>query len=192
MRNLIVLVLPLFTIACAPERDQPSRATVAPAASTQPAGPPTVAETVSAVVELAATEGHRASGRLSVEREGQALRVRGLLSGLGADSEHGFHIHENGDCSAADASSAGGHFNPLGRAHGHPAAGEHHAGDMLNVRADGQGAARVDVLLPGLGLRDGSASDVIGRAIVVHKDADDHASQPAGNAGARIACGVIR
>ena len=196
MRNLIVLALPLFAIACAPDRDDPSRVTATPASSGQPAGQPAAAPTdadrTGAIVELAATQGHRASGRLSIEREGQGLRVRGLLSGLDADAEHGFHIHEHGDCSAPDASSAGAHFNPLGHAHGQPGAGEHHAGDMNNVRADGQGAARVDALVPGVSLRDGSANDVIGKAIVVHKNADDYASQPAGNSGDRIACGVIR
>jgi len=104
----------------------------------------------------------------------------------------GFHIHERGDCSAVDASSAGNHFNPSGAAHGRAGTGKHHLGDMDNLRADAQGRANVDIHLKGVTLGGGAATDIAGRALVVHANADDYRSQPAGNAGVRIACGVIR
>ncbi len=192
MRRLVILTVPLFAVACMQDNDSPDRSAArAPdTAASTPA--PVVAEKISARVELAATEGHRGSGRLSLEREAQGVRIVGMLSGLDAGSEHGFHVHENGDCSAPDASSAGGHFNPHGQAHGKPDADQHHAGDMFNVQADAQGSARVDVLVPGVSLRDGAVGDVLGKSIVVHKQADDYVTQPSGNSGDRIACGVIR
>ena len=102
---------------------------------------------------------------------------------------HGFHVHETGDCSALDASSAGAHYNPAGAAHGDPASVTHHAGDIPNVQADESGRARVDARVQGVSL--GGANDIIGRALIVHADPDDYTTQPSGNSGARIACGVI-
>lgn len=103
---------------------------------------------------------------------------------------HAVHIHETGDCSAADGTSAGGHFNPAGVDHGSPHAAVHHAGDLGNmeVRADGTGLHVI--FMPGLTVSPGDTS-VVGRAIVVHADADDLVSQPTGAAGGRIGCGVI-
>jgi Cu-Zn family superoxide dismutase len=111
--------------------------------------------------------------------------VRGLAPG----SEHGFHIHDKGDCSAADASSAGGHFNPGAAQHG-AGSGVHHAGDIPNIKADARGVAHVDAKVAGVTLAAGATS-VAGRSLVVHRDADDYTTQPAGNSGPRVACGVI-
>jgi Cu-Zn family superoxide dismutase len=112
------------------------------------------------------------------------------LTGLAPNSEHGFHVHEKGDCSAPDATSAGPHFNPGGAQHGRPGSGMHHMGDLMNLRADAKGAVSAEVELAGLTLSPGPNS-IVGRALVVHRDPDDYASQPAGNSGPRIACGVI-
>lgn len=103
---------------------------------------------------------------------------------------HAVHIHEKGDCSAPDASSAGGHFNPAGHQHGAPDAKEHHAGDLGNmeVKADGTGSLMIhssDLSLEG-------ANSILGRAIIVHEKSDDFMTQPTGNAGGRIGCGVIK
>jgi superoxide dismutase, Cu-Zn family len=103
---------------------------------------------------------------------------------------HAVHVHEKGDCSAPDASSAGGHFNPGGHQHGAPEAAEHHAGDLGNmtVGADGTGSLMIhssDLSLSG-------ANSVVGHAIIVHEKTDDFVTQPTGNAGGRIGCGVIR
>ena len=147
---------------------------------------------LAARVVLAPTAGHAAAGELLLQPVDGGLHVTGSITGLTAGAQHGFHVHETGDCSAPDASSAGGHFNPHGAAHGDRAGGgEHHAGDMPNLVADASGAASVDGHVDGLEVGTGGANDVLGKAVVVHLQADDYASQPAGNAGARIACGVI-
>ncbi|MEY2633757.1 MAG: hypothetical protein RIR00_2411, partial [Pseudomonadota bacterium] len=103
--------------------------------------------------------------------------------------EHGFHIHDSGDCSAADASSAKGHFNPTGKQHGHASGQDHHGGDMPNLVANAKGEARASFTLPGLSLT--GANGIVGRSVVIHADPDDYKSQPAGNSGKRIACGTI-
>ena len=146
-----------------------------------------------AVANLASASGSLVSGRLQVMSMGaNAVHIAGDIGGLAPGSSHGFHIHEKGDCSAADASSAGGHFNPAATPHGRMDDGPHHAGDIDNVVADAQGVAHVNMHVPGLTLGTGAANDVAGRAIIVHADADDYHSQPSGNAGKRLACGVIK
>ena len=140
---------------------------------------------------LAPTVGNRAAGTLTLTSVPGGVRLQGHITGLMPGSTHGFHIHEHGDCSAADASSAGGHFNPTRTDHGDPAGMIHHAGDIANQVADAQGAVDVDVVVRGVTLGTGTADDVLGRAVVVHRDADDYATQPSGNSGPRVACGAI-
>ncbi|MDQ1091340.1 Cu-Zn family superoxide dismutase [Xanthomonas sacchari] len=141
---------------------------------------------------LAPASGSLVSGKLSLVAAPGGVRITGTLGGLQPNRSFAFHVHERGDCSAADASSAGGHFNPLGAPHGRAGNGPHHAGDMDNLTANADGTAQVDVLLRGVVLGGGAANDIVGRALVAHADPDDYRSQPAGNAGARVACGVIR
>ena len=138
---------------------------------------------------LAPTAGNQASGTVTFERSGDKVRVVANLSGL-SPGAHGFHIHEKGDCSAPDATSAGGHFNPTSKAHGDPGTGEHHGGDMPALMADAAGNAKLDATLDSVMIGSG-AGDIVGRAVVVHKDPDDFKTQPTGNSGARVACGVI-
>lgn len=145
-----------------------------------------------AVANLASASGSLVSGRLTLVPMGDGVHVTGEIGGLQANSQHGFHIHEKGDCSAADASSAGGHFNPAATAHGRAGHGAHHAGDADNLVADAKGVARVDRHFSGVHLGGGGPGDVAGRAVIVHASADDYSSQPAGNAGARVACGIIK
>jgi Cu-Zn family superoxide dismutase len=112
------------------------------------------------------------------------------VTGL-APGSHGFHIHEKGDCSAPDGTSAGGHFNPLGKPHAHPTVADRHAGDLPMLEADASGnatlTATIDLVTIGSG-----ATDIVGRGVIVHKDPDDWKTQPTGNSGARVACGVIK
>lgn len=116
--------------------------------------------------------------------EGHGSKMRVELSGLVPNQKHGFHIHEFGDCSAADGSSAGGHFNPSGKPHG--AGGpESHVGDLGNVQADAKGNAIIEIPLHV------NVYNYLGRSVIVHAKADDLQSQPAGGAGDRVACGVI-
>ena len=132
------------------------------------------------------------TGRLLLtELADGGVKVTGQIHGLGSAGLHGFHVHEHGDCSAADGSSAGGHFNPGGKEHGDPADADSHLGDLGNVQADHAGNATVFVVKKGATLDD-SAASWSGRALIVHAKVDDLHSQPAGDAGARVACAVIR
>ncbi len=148
-----------------------------------PAGP-------KAVANLAATKGNTASGTVTFEQQGDKVRVSGTITGLKPNAEHGFHVHEKGDCSSGDGMSAGGHFNPLAKGHGHHAGMERHAGDMPNLKADASGKAAFSFETAGITIGSG-ATDIVGRGLIVHRDPDDYKSQPAGNAGPRLACAVI-
>ena len=143
-----------------------------------------------AEAKMEARSGSSVSGMVNFSQQGEKLMVEAKLSGL-TPGEHGFHIHESGDCSAADASSAKGHFNPGGKAHGHHGGMERHAGDMPNLVADSYGNASYKGELAMLSLGS-DASGIMGRSVVIHADPDDYKSQPAGNSGKRIACGPIR
>ena len=147
------------------------------------------AQQIAAIAALRPTAGNTTAGTVTFTQTGDKVAINANVSGL-APGPHGFHIHEKGDCSAADAMSAGGHFNPGGKPHGDPASPDHHAGDLPQLMADANGNATLPADLSGIALGDG-ANDIIGKAVVVHKDADDFKTQPAGNSGARIACGVI-
>lgn len=142
----------------------------------------------SASAELLARSGSMVSGTVGFSEKNGRLRIEAKVAGL-TPGDHGFHIHEAGDCSAPDASSAKGHFNPGAKGHGHFASDEHHGGDMPNLIANGQGEARYTAELRGLTLS--GPTGVVGRSVVIHADPDDYKSQPAGNSGKRIACGVI-
>jgi len=143
----------------------------------------------SAQANLAPTLGHTARGVVDFTQRGDDVLVAAAFSGL-TPGAHGFHVHEKGDCSAPDASSAGGHFDPTGKPHGDPMRGEHHLGDLPMLQADSSGNARINATIRGASLH-GGATNLIGRAVVVHAAADDYRSQPAGDSGARVACGVI-
>ena len=145
----------------------------------------------SASVNLAAASGSLVSGRLAIMPMGDGLHLTGEVGGLEPGSTHAIHIHEKGDCSAADASSAGGHFNPTAEPHGKVDTATHHAGDMNNIVANAEGVAMVNVHAQGVVLGGSAANDAVGKAVIVHAAPDDYTSQPSGNAGARVACGVI-
>jgi Cu-Zn family superoxide dismutase len=142
-----------------------------------------------AVAQLKPTQGSTTAGTVEFTQHSNEVMVTAKLSGLKPNQEHGFHVHEKGDCSSADAMSAGGHFNPTNAPHG-PQTGPHHAGDIPNLKADASGNAQGTFHLTGLNIGSGAA-DIVGKSVVVHANPDDYASQPAGNSGARIACGVI-
>lgn len=147
-----------------------------------------IPEQPAATATLSARSGSNVSGSVGFAETSGGLKIRAKVAGL-APGAHGFHIHEAGDCSAPDAASAKGHFNPAGKAHGHYSEADHHGGDMPNLMANARGEATFDFTLAGVGLS--GPTGVVGRSIVVHADPDDYKSQPAGNSGARVACGVI-
>lgn len=189
MKYVISTLLAVSLLAACGKRDEPKADANAPAANTTAptSGPPMT----SAALQVSPTQGNTAGGMLSVTAEADGVRISGQLMGLPKSAEVGFHIHEKGDCSAPDASSAGEHFNPTNAQHGNPESGAHHAGDMLNVKSDDTGMAQVDVKATGVTLGGGQPNDVLGKAVVVHEKADDYTTQPSGNSGPRIACGVI-
>ena len=156
-----------------------------------PATSSAVSTAKEAVVNLAPASGSLVSGKLTLKPMGDGVHITGEIGGLKAGGSHGFHIHEKGDCSAVDASSAGGHFNPAAQPHGRAGQGAHHAGDSDNLSADAKGVAKVNAHQSGITLGGGAANDIAGRAVIVHAQPDDYSSQPTGNAGGRIACGVI-
>jgi superoxide dismutase, Cu-Zn family len=158
-------------------------ALVAGCASMGAAGP-------SAVASLEPTNGNAVKGTVTFTQHGDQVRVSAQISGLRPDAENGFHVHEKGDCSSGDGMSAGGHFNPAGKPHG-SLAGDHHAGDMPNLKADSYGNAAATFEISGVSIGSGAA-DIVGKGLIVHRDPDDYKSQPAGNAGPRLACAVIR
>ena len=150
-------------------------------------------QTGEATATLAPTQGSTASGTATFKSAGKdGIRVAVAVSGLQPGSVHGLHVHEKGDCKAPDASSAGPHFALPAQQHGSHEGTGHHAGDLGNVTADAGGKASASLVVPAtkLTLAAGPLS-VIGRSVVVHAGPDDLKSQPAGNSGARIACGVI-
>lgn len=142
-----------------------------------------------AVTVLHPTAGNKVSGTVTFTEAADGVQVRAEITGL-TPGNHGFHVHEFGDCSAADASSAGAHFNPMHKPHAGPDAPERHVGDMGNVQADASGKATLEYLDHQISLTSDERS-AIGRSVVVHAKADDLKSQPAGDSGARVACGVI-
>jgi superoxide dismutase, Cu-Zn family len=164
--------------------------------STRPAQPDTAGAAVAssppgakAFAELKPTQGNGASGIVWMEQHADQVEVRARVSGLRPGQEHAIHVHEKGDCSSADASSAGGHLNPKGKPHG-PPDGEHHPGDLPSLKADASGVAQARFSVPGT-LTGSGAADFVGKSVIVHADRDDYATQPSGNSGARIACGVV-
>ena len=142
-----------------------------------------------AIALLHPTAGNKVSGKVTFIEVADGVQVQAEITGL-SPGEHGFHVHEFGDCSAADASSAGAHFNSTSQPHGAPDAAARHVGDMGNVEADASGAAKLTYLDHNMSLANDQRS-IIGRSVVVHAKADDLKSQPAGDSGARVACGVI-
>jgi Cu-Zn family superoxide dismutase len=127
-------------------------------------------------------------GKITFTQHVDGVEIVAELTGL-APGKHGFHVHEFGDCSMMDGTCAGGHFNPEGTPHGGPDSAQRHIGDLGNVEADETGRAiykRIDQLVALSG-----PNSIIGRSIIVHADPDDLTSQPTGNAGARVGCGVI-
>lgn len=138
---------------------------------------------------MQATSGSTVSGTVRLEQLGDsAVRVTVDLAGV-PPGIHGFHIHENGDC-GNNGNAAGSHYNPTSMPHGSPDASAKHAGDWGNVTADASGRIRTEFTTRSVTLTDGTTS-AAGRALILHANPDDLATQPTGNAGGRIACGVV-
>jgi superoxide dismutase, Cu-Zn family len=157
-------------------------------AAAQPAHEHGSAAVTKAVAVLSPLKGSGVKGIVTFEAADKGVRVRADLTGL-TPGKHGFHIHEFGDCSSEDGSSAGGHFNPAGMPHSMPSSDKRHAGDMGNIEAGGDGSAHIDYVDAVMSLS--GEHSIVGHAVIVHEKEDDMKTQPTGNAGARVACGVI-
>ena len=180
MRHALAIAATLTLAACAT------------APKPAPAPPPSQSTAQEGQANLASASGSLVSGRVTLRPMGDGVHLTGTVGGFLPGSVHGIHVHEKGDCTAADASSAGGHFNPTAQPHGRAKMAAHHAGDMDNITADAQGQVKLDIHLAGVTLGGGAANDIANRALVVHAAADDYTTQPSGNSGARVACAVIK
>jgi superoxide dismutase, Cu-Zn family len=134
------------------------------------------------------TKGNKASGVVTFVQEKDGIRVIAQISGL-TPGDHGFHVHEFGNCACDDAVCAGEHFNPTNQPHAGPDDVHRHIGDLGNIKADDQGNGTYDYVDHQITLN--GPHSIIGRALIIHEKEDDLKSQPSGNAGARIGCGVI-
>jgi superoxide dismutase, Cu-Zn family len=141
-----------------------------------------------AICVLYPTKDSKVTGKVVFIKTDAGIKVIANIEGL-TEGNHGFHIHACGDCSSEDGMSAGGHFNPDNKMHGAPVDSMRHAGDMGNIVADKSGKAHLEFTDKDISLE--GPHSIIGRSVIVHKNADDLKTQPTGNAGARVACGVI-
>ena len=158
----------------APSQSQPQHANAAPAGL---------------IAVVTPTEGSSVRGVVRFAETDRGVRVTARIEGLTPNSKHGFHVHEWGDASAADGTSAGGHFNPGGHDHDLPPGAPRHAGDLGNLEADAEGRANYEYMAQNITLLRG-ADAILGRSVIIHIQEDD-GSQPTGNAGARIGIGII-
>ena len=152
--------------------------------------PPAGDEAAVAKAEIKGKEGTTLTGTATFTAGDAGTQVVIELKGA-TPGEHGVHVHETGDCSAADFTSSGGHFNPDGKKHGRPTDAERHAGDLGNIKVEADGTGKLELTDSILTVKAGDTYSVIGKAIIVHEKADDF-GQPTGNAGARIGCGEIK
>ncbi|WP_163378330.1 superoxide dismutase family protein [Cyclobacterium sp. SYSU L10401] len=153
---------------------------------------PETTELESAVAVISGASGSNVSGSATfTELENGKVSLVIHVENL-SEGEHALHLHENGDCSAADATSAGGHWNPTDDPHGKRGENEYHSGDIDNMVVGEDGVGTVEMEVEGWTIGDGANSDILNKAVIIHADADDFTSQPSGAAGARVACGVIQ
>jgi Cu-Zn family superoxide dismutase len=142
-----------------------------------------------AVAVLKPTQGNKAEGTIRFTQDGDKVKIVAHITGLTPGQKHAFHIHEFGDASSTDGMSAGGHYNPEGHQHGLPDAAQKHAGDLGNLQANDKGEAHYEATVQNISIA-GVKNPIVGRGVIVHAKQDD-GGQPVGNAGGRIAMGVI-
>lgn len=141
-----------------------------------------------AVAVIHPTEGNEASGTVTFTATNDGVQVQAEIEGI-EEGNHGFHIHQYGDCTAPDGTSAGGHYNPEDTEHAGPDADPRHVGDMGNIEANAEGLASKDYVDSKITLN--GPNSIIGHGVIIHAGEDDLESQPTGDAGARLGCGVI-
>jgi superoxide dismutase, Cu-Zn family len=170
----------------APEAQAP-----APAETVPPPSEPAPAPSAVATAKVVGAGDNVATGELTFTAVPDGVHISGSIAGLDPDSEHGFHVHETGDCSAPADGSAGKHYNPAAQPHGGPDAAARHLGDLANLHADASGNAVVDAHLADASVGTRDDRDLVGHAVIIHATRDDYSTQPSGDSGTPIACGVI-
>jgi Cu-Zn family superoxide dismutase len=143
-----------------------------------------------AAARMQPVAGSPVEGKVSFSQFGSVTVVRARFFGLQGSREYGLHVHEKGDCSGDDGAAAGGHFDPGGPPHGRPGRGAHHAGDLLNLRTDGEGNAFYVFETSALSITGGRTS-VLNRSVILTRGPDDYRTQPDGNSGPPLACGIV-
>lgn len=176
----------ILLISCAGQSDMEQNSDTSSTSNDMNSSDKEITEVVSV---LHPTVGNDVNGVVRFFETDEGVRVVAEINNLAPNSTHGFHIHQYGDCSALDGTSAGGHFNPFDTQHGGPDSDERHVGDLGNISVDENGFAELDEVDPMLSLN--GPDSIIGRGIIVHAGEDDLESQPTGAAGARLSCGVI-
>jgi superoxide dismutase, Cu-Zn family len=174
--NLSVMVGALLLIQCTPKTQTTEAPTLTP---------------VEALASLIPRQDGALQGAVTFSETPDGVRVRGHITGLPPDSKHGFHIHAGSQCELPDFLSAEGHFNPQNKPHGGRHGAERHAGDLGNISTNNRGEAIIEFTVHGITIGHGD-SDIVGRTLVLHDNADDLQSQPTGDAGDRLACGLIQ
>jgi superoxide dismutase, Cu-Zn family len=176
MKAIFIVVFTILLISCGPQR--------------QPAEREAAQET--AIAEMNPASGSDVRGMATFVQTNDGVRMTLEITGLKPNGVHALHLHEFGDCSAADATSAGGHWNPTDERHGNRhGSGEFHRGDIDNLEADGQGRVSYEVTVKDWTIGGDNATNILGKSVIIHADEDDFVSQPTGDAGDRISCGVI-
>lgn len=175
--------------AAAPEPPPPA-AEPPPADSTEAATAPEAAAPKSVETIFQSKSGSKLAGKATLTETAEGVKVVLSVDGV-PPGDHGSHVHEKGDCSAPDAASAGGHFNPAASPHALPASSPRHLGDLGNIVVAADGKGTLEIVAPGANLKEGDPNSFLGRAIIVHEKKDD-GGQPTGNAGGRIGCAEIK
>lgn len=149
-------------------------------------------EKATAIADLEPASGSNVSGTATFTEENGKVRFELSIQNI-SPGVHAVHLHEKGDCSAADASSAGGHWNPTMKPHGkRESHGSYHKGDVGNMEVGEDGKGTLNLLVEGWTVGGADSTNVVGKSVIIHEKEDDFTSQPAGNAGSRISCGLIK
>jgi Cu-Zn family superoxide dismutase len=199
MKRTLMFMLLASVAACGGKSTKPSTPTEPvvttpapaepePAPAPEPAPPPEPKQAIATLAPTTKTKS-KVKGTIAFKEVEGGVEVTASVEGL-TPGDHAYHVHEKGDCSAPDASSAGGHFNPNNHKHGAPDATERHEGDFGNLTAGKDGKATKTFVMKDITLSEGATS-IIGKGFIVHEKADDFKTQPTGNAGGRVACGVV-
>lgn len=195
----------LLALACASSREEPAASPEAPSPEALSAtsgseaavgevsaeAAPTGSESARTVeVTLESKSGSSLAGNATLTETAEGVKVELTVQNV-KPGEHGAHVHEKGDCSAPDGTSAGEHFNPTSHPHSLPTSNSRHLGDLGNIAVAADGSGKIEVLATGANLKEGDPNSFLGKAIIVHEKKDD-GGQPSGNSGGRIGCGVIK